>query len=341
MTRVRQPVLGVAIVAFQSSDVIIPCLESLIASHGVQIKVVVTDNASEDDTVALVRGWARERTARDPEFRFTELPADTGGAPDAALTLLRSDYNGGYAYGVNAALRVLLRDPDIDLFWVLNPDCVVPAETAARYAERGADGAFSLMSGRTVYCEQPQSIQTDGGRVSRWSGVCSLVNSGRSAVGTPMPDPATLDFVTGGNLVASRRFIEQAGLMTEEYFLYYEEVEWAFRRSDLPLRLAEDAVVLHHGGTAIGSATASRRATPFSNFFNTRNRLRFLRRHRRSAIPFSLAHAFAKAAQLTLAGATDEAHAVLAGALDLPPPRSIREKIAPGKARQLAFGGKG
>lgn len=338
MMAAPDPALGVAIVAFHSADVILPCLDSLFASHGVRLRVAVTDNASGDETVALVRDWAARRAASDAAFSFAELPADTQERPATTLTLLRSGHNGGYAHGVNAGLRLLLRDPELSLFWVLNPDCVVPPETAARYAECGADGNFALMSGRTVYCEEPARIQTDGGRVNRWTGVCSSVNAGLSPDGVATPDPATLDFLTGGNLVASRRFIARAGLMTEDYFLYYEEVEWAFRRGELPLRLAPGAVVRHHGGTAIGSGTASRRATPFANYFNTRNRLRFLRRNRPWAIPFGLAHALAKAGRLALTGARAEAMAVLAGALDRPPPAAIRERIAPGKARAAAFG---
>ena len=338
MTAPAEPALGVAIVAFHSADVILPCLDSLFASRGVMLRVVVTDNASDDETVALLRDWASRRVAGDAAFSFVELPADTLEQPTATLTLLRSECNGGYAFGVNAGLRLLLRDPALALFWVLNPDCVVPPETAARYAECGADGNFALMSGRTIYCEAPALIQTDGGRVNRWTGVCSSVNAGLPPAGTPLPDPATLDFMTGGNLVASRRFIARAGLMTEDYFLYYEEVEWAFRRGDLPLRIAEGALVRHHGGTAIGSGTASRRATPFANYFNTRNRLRFLRRNRPWAIPFGLTHAVAKAGQLALAGAGAEAQAVLAGAFDRPPPTAIRDRVAPGKARELAFG---
>ena len=207
MMAAMHPPLGVAIVAFNSADVILPCLDSLFASRGVAPRVAVTDNASDDSTVELVRDWAARRAASDPTFTFSERAAGSAAGRAATLTLLRSGVNGGYAYGVNAGLRLLLRDRSLDLFWVLNPDCVVAPETAARYAVCGADGAFSLMSGRTVYCEEPVRIQTDGGRVSRWTGVCSSVNAGCPPGDTPLPDPATLDFLTGGNLVASRRFI--------------------------------------------------------------------------------------------------------------------------------------
>lgn len=332
------PAIGVAIVAFNSADVILGCLDSLRASEGAKLRVAVTDNCSGDDTVALIRNWAARRAETDREFSFAELPADTGAAPSAALTLLRSEFNGGYAHGVNAGLKLLLRDASLDLFWVLNPDCEVAPEAAARYAAHGADGDFALMCGRTLYKEAPGRVQTDGGRVHPWTGVCSAVNIGEPASGARMPDAASLDFIPGSNAVASRAFIERAGLMTEDYFLYYEEVDWAFRRGDLPLRIVADVIVYHYGGTSIGSGAVGRRATPFANYFNYRNRIRFLRRHHPIAVPVGLAYAAAKAAQLALEGAGEEARALMAGAFDRPPPPAIRDRIAPGEARRLAFG---
>ncbi len=338
MTQPASPKLGVAIVTFHSADVIGACLDSLFASQDAALRVVLTDNASSDDTVAIVRSWAERQRGNDPAFTFAERPADDAVRCDAMLTLLRSEFNGGYGHGVNAGLRALLDDPALSLFWVLNPDCVVPPATAAAYVRAGADGAFALMSGRTAYCEDPDRIQSDGGRVSRWTGVCSSINAGLPRSTAAMPDTATIDFFTGGNVVASRRFIERTGLMPEDYFLYYEEVDWAMRRGDLPLRLAREALVLHHVGTSIGSGTDSRLASPLSNYFNFRNRVRFLRRYRAWAIPFALAHAAAKSAQLALQGAHTEATAALFGAFGGPPPASVRARIAPGRARLLAFG---
>lgn len=324
--------------AFNSADVIIGCLDSLFASEGAELRVTVTDNCSDDDTAALVRDWAARRAGSDPAFSFAELPADTGAGGPAALTLLHSQFNGGYAHGVNAGLKLLLREPALDLFWVLNPDCEVTPEAAARYIAHGADGDFALMCGRTLYREAIPRIQTDGGRVGRWTGVCSSVNNGRLPENTAMPAADSLDFVTGANMVASRAFVESVGLMREDYFLYYEEVDWAFRRGDLPLRLVDDVIVYHYGGTAIGSGAVGRRATPFANYFNYRNRIRFLRRHRPLAVPVGMAYAAAKAAQLLLKGARDEARALLAGAFGLAPPATVRDRIAPGEACRLAFG---
>lgn len=331
--------LGVAICAFNSTDVLGGCLDSLFASEGARLRVVVTDNGSTDGSCDLVREFARARLAREPGFTFAEHAHDDAAAmPSAQLTLLRSPFNGGYAHGVNAGIRLLMRDPAIDLFWVLNPDCEIEPDVAARYLAAGADGNFSLMCGRTIYKEMPDLIQTDGGRVHPWTGVCSAANVGLPPANTPLPPATNLDFIPGSNAVASRRFVERAGLMTDDYFLYYEEVDWAYRRGDLPFRMVEDAIVHHYGGTAIGSGSIARRATAFANYFNYRNRIRFLARHRPQAVPTAIVWAMAKALQLMLKGAGGEAYAIMTGIFGLAPPRAVRNRIQPGRARELAFG---
>lgn len=348
----RQTILGVVIVAFESAEIIDECLESLFNSNDAQLRVVVVDNASTDETCDVVRRWANGGTpfrvrATSPlkdaatvpkPIGFVEAVADRLDVEKKALTLLRSPINGGYAYAVNLGIRLLARDLRISSFWVLNPDCVVPDYTAAAIIAAASDGKFSLMGGRTLHYDRPDEIQSDGGLVSRLTGRCRSVNAGRAAITTPLPSAASLDFISGAHLVASKSYIERAGLMTEDYFLYFEEVDWAFRRGSLPLRVASDAIVYHHGGTSIGSQSAVKKASPFANFFNFRNQQRFVRRFMPSRIMVALAFGIAKAMHLALLGAGAEAFAILAGILNLPPPPPVRARINGAAAQRLAFG---
>ena len=326
------PVIGVAIATYRSEAVITGCLDSLYACREDIGRIVITDNASGDATCETIRNWAAAR-----DISFAEAASGAPSAPAAWLTLLHSPINGGFAYATNRGLEWLLRDPQIGLFWLVNPDCLVSRDAAAHFRRAGRDPDFALMGGRTLFEEQRGTIQTDGGRVSRWTGVCKSVNAGQPAASAPFPDATTLDYITGANCVASRRFLEDVGLMEEDYFLYYEEVDWAMRRGDLPLRVVRDAVVFHYGGTSIGSGTVGRRPSPFSNYFNYRNRMRFVRRHRPLAAPVALAHGLAKALQLLVRATPAESHAVLTGILGLAPPQAVRA-ILPPEAHGHAFG---
>ena len=344
--------IGVIIVTYQSGAFITECLESLFAASGSGLRVVVIDNNSADTTCQVVRDWALGAVpyahpaasplatpqAMPKPLSFAEATAIEPQTSAQQLTLLRSPVNGGFAFAINLGLKLLCPDPEIDIFWVLNPDCVVPPETVPAILAAARECSFGLLGGRTIYYERPWEIQTDGGRVSRWNGVCHSVNAGQAADSVAMPDAATIDYVTGANLIVSRKFVEQTGPMTEDYFLYYEEVDWAFRRQNLSLQLCRDVRVFHRGGTSIGTGDTTRRPSPFANYFNYRNRLRFVRRFSPSNYPVALMFALAKAASLLARLAWDEAAAVFTGALSLAPPKGVRTRIADPAAQKIAFG---
>ncbi|WP_185686606.1 glycosyltransferase [Novosphingobium aerophilum] len=345
------PGLGVVIVSYNSSDVILECLDSLAAAGDSVSRIVVVDNQSSDQTVALIRAWANgtQDYPQPAESPLARYPAPTKPVPlveigpgelpaaSARLTVIRSPVNRGFAGGVNLGLDELRRDPAIDLFWVLNPDCVVPPETPRAILTAGTDPDFALMGGRTIHYEQPESIQSDGGRVSRLTGRCHSLNAGAPPGETAMPTADVLDFISGASMIASRRMLEEVGLMAEEYFLYYEEVDWARRRGSLPLRVAPEVVVYHRGGTAIGSGSISRRASPFANYFNYRNRQWFVRRFMPDRMPLTWGLGLMKAMQLLVRGAPAEAWAIIAGTFGLGPPRAIRARVSDPTTAGLAF----
>ena len=312
--------LGVVVPCYRSADVIGPCLDSLMASEGDAFHVVVCDNASPDGTVHAIRAWAARNGVDLLERGFDEADALPGGSA-AGITLLVSEQNRGFAGAVNPGLVALLSKPGVELAWVLNPDTVVSSHAAAAYVKRASEiGPFSLMGGRTLYREPSNVVQSDGGIVNRWTGVCSNVNQGTHRQESKMPDAASLDFISGANMVASREFVEAAGTMREDYFLYYEEVDWAFRRGDLPLAVCPGAVVEHHGGTSIGTGSVNRRPSGFANYYNFRNRMRFVARFMWPVLPIAYAFSMAKVAQLLWLRAWDEALGAFRGLHQLPSP---------------------
>jgi GT2 family glycosyltransferase len=333
--RERSAPMAVVIVTYNSADVIEDCLDSLLASEGADLRVIVVDNKSPDASIDTVLGWAErngivaEDHAADAErSSSTELPW---------LTLIRSPINKGFAGGVNIGLRWALPHSEIDLFWVLNPDCIVEPQTAKAFADCAAkSGEFSLMGGRVVYPEPIGLIQSDGGRINSW-GACYSVNQGMREADAVTPSVSDLDFISGANMIASRSFIDAVGMMNEDYFLYYEEVDWAARRGDLPLSWCQEARTAHHVGTSIGSGSFERQASPLSEYFNNRNRMRFVWRHRRAALPLAYTGSMLRAMRLALLGNTAQAFSALCGTNSMPPPRSVAEKFSK-ETWPLAFG---
>lgn len=345
------PTLGVVVVSFNSSDVILDCLESLLSSTGVILNVVVVDNFSTDGTPNLLNAWATGETPYTlPEdspvsFDIAEKPLSLNGEKNASsphkITLLDAGVNGGFAAGVNMGLAKLAENPSVSRFWVLNPDTMVPATTAAAFATcPEEETGFSLMGGRVLYLDNPDKIQIDGGTINRKTGVTGNLNIGQSHAQTPSPSTQEMDFITGASMVASRQFYEAVGPMHEDYFLYYEEVDWALRKGALPFAYCPGGIVYHRAGTSIGSPTLWRPASPFSLYFKHRNRIRLTIRHFPLSLPGAMAFSVGKSLQLLLKKYPVEAFTILSSSLGLKPSKKIRS-ILTEEAQILAFGKNG
>src|SRR5690606_24724407 len=160
---------------------------------------------------------------------------------------------------------------------------------------------------------------------------------GRPVAEAALPKGEDLDFITGASMIASRGFYEAVGPMREDYFLYYEEADWALRRGEMPLVVAEGLVVYHHAGTSIGSPTLERLASPFSFWFKYHSRMLFVRRFNPIGLPVAMAYATVKAMQLLVKGAVPQAGALLRAVWWLGAPQSVRERLSP-EAQRIAFG---
>lgn len=82
------------------------------------------------------------------------------------------------------------------------------------------------------------------------------------------PVGATAPVQGGACVLVTRAFVEDVGLMAEDYFLYMEDLDWGRRRGKHRIGFASKAVIRHIGGTTIGSAvvpekrSVDRRADP-------------------------------------------------------------------------------
>ena len=329
-------VTGVVVVTYNASDVVIGCLESLLANQGVDLRIVVVDNASSDMTIKTIHDWASGGGLwSDKDAPFKPVPhgsmALVNGAPQAgerAIGLISSAENRGFAGGVNLGLQALLTLPEIDNFWILNPDCMAGSETALKLENCARQaGSFGVIGGRVYYSSPPQMIQSDGGRVNLWTGNCIPFNLARIGRDVPAPENAMLDYIAGSHMLVSRTFLTQAGLMPEDYFLFYEEVDWCLRRGDLPLLLCIDAEVYHDGGHSIGSATMSRGPSPTASYFMGRSRMKFVMRHRPIALPIAFAFNTVKACRYFLRGQYAAGVALLRGTIGMGPSAAVRKHI--------------
>ncbi|MBI4493016.1 MAG: glycosyltransferase family 2 protein [Chloroflexi bacterium] len=232
--------LSVVVLNFNTREQLRHCLRSLEAQTGIdlqrQAEVFVVDNASSDGSADMV---ARE-------FPWVRL--------------VRSPRNGGFAYGNNLALRQC----GGRFALLLNPDTVLPPTALAdmlvfvgAHPQAGAAGPKMVLPDGRLDLACRRAFPTPSVALYRLLGLSRLLPQsprfGRYNLTYLDPDlPAEVDSVMGAFMLVRREAIDQAGLLDETFFMYGEDVDWAFRirQHGWTVLYNPAVVVLHDKGAA-------------------------------------------------------------------------------------------
>jgi hypothetical protein len=227
--------LAIVIVNYNVCDLLRDCLKSVYASTGLAFDVCVVDNASPDASADMV---ARE---------FPQVH------------LIRNTENMGYAAANNLGLRYFgfrdqvsgigdrhaeLRTPNAEIpryALLLNPDTVVPPDAFARMIQLMDDHPDFGVSGPKLVrldgsldlaCRRGfPSVEVSFWRLTKLSKIFPHSKRfGRYNMTYLDPDqPAEIDSVVGAFMLVRREAIAQAGLLDEIFWMYGEDLDWAYR----------------------------------------------------------------------------------------------------------------
>lgn len=301
----RRPTVYVVILNWNGHRDTIACLESVFCSEAVAVKAVVCDNASTDGSLEYIQRWARGEVEADlpGDARLERLVGETvrplgtqcltraeaaaSVRSEAVLTLIDNEANLGFAAGNNTGIAYALGQPDMDFVWLLNNDTLVEPGCLAAMVDRLASEASAAVCGSMIhFFDSPDVIQAIGGNRFNTRTGCAAMSEGRFTHESGDIDvaaiEASLDYLSGCSMLLPRNFLESVGLMNEDYFLYYEEIDWFTRASGrFKVCIAAEAVVYHREGAAIGSKSLRAAASTLSDFHMYRSRLTFMRTYYR------------------------------------------------------------
>jgi len=212
------PTLGLVIVNYQTYDLTMRCVASLLA-HGIAAPgdIVVVDNDSPDRSGLRLQ---------------SDLPA-------GVVTVL-SGRNGGFGAGVNIGVRSLTTD----LILILNPDTYFEANRMGVIRQMFADAPKLGVAGLKLV-NPDGSLQYSARRFYSLTDILArrtmlgklgpmrrlershlLTRKWRQPVQAPFFEA---DWVMGTGFVVRRSAFESVGCMDEGYFLYFEEVDLCAR----------------------------------------------------------------------------------------------------------------
>lgn len=269
----------------------IECLESVYKLEDVAYHVVVCDNASSDQSVLHIKAWAEGRLAANicPVGEMTDVSAIPKPLKyqefldddvlkyeeqDADLTILCSKKNSGFAGGCNKGIRYAMAQGDMQYIWLLNNDTVVTTEALASLVHCAElDRNIGMCGSRLMFYDEPKCIQALGGRINKYLGTTSFVTNPK--------DREKIMYPIGASILVTKKFIKTVGLLSEDYFLYYEEPDWAIRgfKAGYCVECAMDSIVYHHEGATIGIGRKKKSANKMADFYAIRNRILFTKKY--------------------------------------------------------------
>jgi N-acetylglucosaminyl-diphospho-decaprenol L-rhamnosyltransferase len=319
--------LAALIVSYGNPRDIERCLNALARSSWTDFEIFVCENAGKD-------AFARLRmllTGQDGPLEQTDDSSDTLDTPggrlaavlrcrfrDRAITvrLAAATENLGYAGGVNAWLERLIGCPGWEAVLVLNPDTEVAETCLSELMTKAAEG-FGMVGGSLVFDDAPDRIINYGLHWSPRTGRRIAVG-GDSPVGSAPSDEllANIDTISGACMLVTREFIDDVGLMVEDYFLYMEDLDWGRRRGQHKIGFAPGALTRHVGGTSIGSAREPKAQSPLSVYLTSRNSVLFSRRWAGCRWPLHFGVGLLYVIRYVLNGCPETAKVALVGLID-------------------------
>ena len=224
--------------------------------HNEGTEVIVVDNASHEDEASIIK-------QRYPN-----------------VTVIRSTQNLGFAGGNNLGIQAARGK----YLFFINNDTEFPSgewENVVKLSHRlesYPENGVACPKIRFAWDNHP--IQFAGYTP------LSKVTIRNHAIGFGEDDlgqydtPHTTPYAHGAAMLVKREAMEKVGLMPEDYFLYYEELDWSmmFRRAGFDIWYDPCCTIFHKESKTTGQNS------PLRTYYITRNRLLFAHRNIQSPI---------------------------------------------------------
>jgi GT2 family glycosyltransferase len=251
----QQSKIGLVLVNLNSYEDTARCLSSLRDITYRQTATIVVDNASTDESYARLK---------------TEFPE---------VNFLTSTENLGFTGGNNLGIKQAL-DAGCDHVLLLNNDTIVECGFLEPLVERlESNPLVAAVSGKIYFWPEARNGASNilwyAGCYRRWHTGFNHLGLDEIDMGqydTPSPVP----YACGCLMLMKGSVIREIGMLSDEYFIYWEEADWCARaiRKGYTCYYEPRSVIYHNfRSSELGMET------PFHNYLHSRNAFLFSKRN--------------------------------------------------------------
>lgn len=247
----QKPLVSIIIVNWTRRELLKNCLNSIEQITYEFFNVTVVDNASTDDSCAMVERY---------------FPT---------VTLIRNKENLGFSEGNNIGIRYALQD-NADYILLLNNDTVVSKDFVNPLIDVAeTDEGIGIVGSKVLFMDQPNVICYAGGK-RRWTSEWAHIGLGDKDSGI-YNDTRETDYIYGCAMMVRKSVFEEVGMFDKRYFVYAEEIDLNLRvkKAGYKLVYVPRSVVWHK----VAGSDVNGRISPFRQYYMTRNNLLLLKLH--------------------------------------------------------------
>lgn len=243
--------IGVVICNYNKSEYVVNCIQSVLESDIKDYTIYVVDNASTDDSVAQI------------EKKFKDQ-----------VLLLQNEENLGGSGGFNRGLREALDKGHPYIMCLDNDVLVDEAAISSLFHYMQAHPEVGMLGSCVYHMEEPDYVQQFGLNIDFDNYIVETLYADVYEDGT-IPAIVNCDTVATCSVMVRAEAIRKIGLMPEDNFIYWDDMEWGYRIGKSGYRVAAcgDSKVLHTKGAG------NRNNAVFTNYYNMRNRIHFFMKY--------------------------------------------------------------
>ncbi|WP_300977281.1 glycosyltransferase family 2 protein [Flavobacterium sp.] len=285
----------------------IECLESLLKLNNDNFQIIVVDNSETPRPFENLVNWAlgnfevKETLFERLVFPLGKKPLDFCTTTEnrilekelkEKIVFVKANQNNGFAAGNNIALQYILKFGTPDSYiWLLNNDTVVDNDALSIIMKQMGlhQEEKSIYGTPLVDYYNTKTVQSIGGVYNKITGLSSHFGEGKSKEDfeTNFDEVIkTIDYPIGASMLIKIHFLRELRLLSEDYFLFFEELDWVYRAKAIggKVSILNYFGVFHKQGTSTKSKFKEKKAE-FIDLISLNSRILFARKFNRANLP--------------------------------------------------------
>ncbi len=161
-----------------------------------------------------------------------------------------NNQNLGYAGGINTGIR----NTDAPYVFIVNNDTETTPDLLNKLVEFADGNDVGIVCPMIKFYDDKERIQYAGyTSINPYIGKNMAMGFGEIDDGQ-YKAPISTPYAHGAAMLVSRAVLDKIGFMPEEYFLYYEELDYSIkaRRAGFRIIVLPDAIIYHKGSVSVG-----------------------------------------------------------------------------------------